>query len=62
MFFDEGQYQRAAVRYHHAITYFEYAIPDDDEQQGERGRGSSTSVHQLCRAACSSELSVARGL
>ena len=33
MFFREGQYQRAAVRYHHAITYFEYAIPEDDAQQ-----------------------------
>ncbi len=35
MFFREGQYQRAAVRYHHAITYFEYAIPEDDAQQEE---------------------------
>ena len=34
-FYSEGQYERASVRYHHAITYFEYAIPDNDAQQDE---------------------------
>jgi tetratricopeptide (TPR) repeat protein len=34
-FYTEGQYQRASIRYHHAITYFEYAIPENDEQQDE---------------------------
>ena len=38
MFFREGQYERAAVRYHHAITYFEYAIAEDEDQQGELDR------------------------
>ena len=37
-FFKEGQYQRASVRYHHAITYFEYAIAEDDNQQAELDR------------------------
>ena len=27
-FYSEGQYERASVRYHHAITYFEYAISE----------------------------------
>ena len=34
-FFREGQYERASVRYHHAITYFEYAIAETDAQQDE---------------------------
>ena len=33
MFFREGQFGRAAVRYHHAMTYFEYCIPESEEQE-----------------------------
>lgn len=35
MFFHEGQFHRASIRYHHAITYFEYFIPDNDDQEKE---------------------------
>ena len=34
-FYSEGQYERASIRYHHAITYFEYAIADNDDMQEE---------------------------
>ena len=37
-FYSEGQYERASVRYHHAITYFEYAISENDAQQDELDR------------------------
>ncbi|KAJ0402009.1 hypothetical protein P43SY_006524 [Pythium insidiosum] len=32
LFFEQGQYQRAAYHYHKALVYFEYVFPDTDDE------------------------------
>lgn len=35
LFFQHGQYQRAAYHYHKALVYFEYVFPETDEENAE---------------------------
>ena len=35
LFYEHGQYQRAALHYHKALVYFEYVFTDTDEEEAE---------------------------